>query len=209
MRDALKQDLLDGRGDVALDVTAIGNTVSAIKQSLNGSAALNVKDGALKGINLAHSLRNAKAMVTGGARETEQAAAAGEKTDFSELSASFLIREGVAHNDDLLVKSPFLRLTGAGDINIAEGRLNYLAKATAVATSTGQGGKELADIRGLTLPVRASGPFTRSIQPRVRLHSRTRKQHSKKKEDSDNSRRTQSQLRERRSRPGSAPATGE
>ena len=160
LRDALKQDLLDGRGNVALDVTATGNTVTAIKKTLNGTAALNLKDGALKGINLAQSLRNAKAMFTGGARDSEQAAAAGEKTDFSELSASFLIREGVAHNDDLLAKSPFLRLTGAGDINIADGSLNYLAKAAAVATSTGQGGKELADTRGLTLPVRASGPFT-------------------------------------------------
>jgi AsmA protein len=160
LRDALNQDLLDGRGNVALDVTATGNTVSAIKRTLNGSAALNLKDGALKGINLAQSLRNAKAMFTGGTRDSEQAAAAGEKTDFSELSASFIIREGVAHNDDLMVKSPFLRLTGAGDINIAEGSLNYLAKAAAVTTSTGQGGKELADTRGLTLPVRASGPFT-------------------------------------------------
>jgi AsmA protein len=59
-----------------------------------------------------------------------------------------------------MLKSPFLRLTGAGDINIAEGSLNYLAKAAAVTTSTGQGGKELSDTRGLTLPVRASGPFT-------------------------------------------------
>jgi AsmA protein len=160
LRDALNQDLLDGRGNVALDVTATGNTVSAIKKSLNGTAALSLKDGALKGINLAQSLRNAKAMFTGGTRDSEQAAAAGEKTDFSELSASFLIREGVAHNDDLLAKSPFLRLTGTGDINIAEGSLNYLAKAAAVATSTGQGGKDLAETGGLTLPVRASGPFT-------------------------------------------------
>ena len=98
-------------------------------------------------------------MFTGGARETEQAAAAGEKTDFSELSASFLIREGVAHNNDFLLKSPFLRLTGGGDINIAEGSLNYLAKAAVVATSAGQGGKELGDLKGLTVPVRASGPF--------------------------------------------------
>jgi AsmA protein len=160
LRDALNQDLLDGRGNVVLDVTTTGNTVSAIKKSLNGTAALSLKDGALKGINLAQSLRNAKAMFTGGTRNSEQAAAAGEKTDFSDLSASFLIREGVAHNDDLLAKSPFLRLTGAGEIDIAAGSLNYLAKAAAVATSTGQGGKDLADTSGLTLPVRASGPFT-------------------------------------------------
>jgi AsmA protein len=159
LRDALKQDLLEGRGDVALDVTAAGNTVNAIKKALNGSAALNLKDGAIKGINLAQSLRNAKAMFTGGTRDSEQAAAAGEKTDFSDLSASFVIRDGVAHNDDLLVRSPFLRLTGAGDINIAQGSLNYLAKAAVVATSSGQGGDELGDLKGLSVPVRVSGPF--------------------------------------------------
>ncbi len=159
LRDALKQDLLEGRGDVALNVTATGNTESAIKKSLNGSAALSLRDGAIKGINLAQSLRNAKAMISGGTRDSEQAAAAGEKTDFSDLSASFVIRDGVAHNDDLLVKSPFLRLTGAGDINIAQGNLNYLAKAAVVATSSGQGGKELGDLKGLSVPLRVSGPF--------------------------------------------------
>jgi AsmA protein len=186
LRDALNQDLLDGRGNVALDVIAAGNTMSAIKKSLNGTAALNLKDGALKGINLAQSLRNAKAMFTGGTRDSEQAAAAGEKTDFSELSASFLIREGVAHNDDLLMKSPFLRLTGAGDINVAEGSLNYLAKAAAVATSTGQGGKDLAETRGLTLPVRASGPYT-ALKYRLEFGSAfsdsARQQVEAKKED--------------------------
>ena len=79
LRDALKQDLLDGRGNVVLDVTATGKTVSAIKKSLSGSAALNLKDGALKGINLAQSLRNAKAMFSGGARDSEQPAAAAKR----------------------------------------------------------------------------------------------------------------------------------
>jgi len=159
LRDALQQDLLEGLGDVVLDLTATGNTVSAIKKSLNGTAALNLKDGAIKGINLARSLRNAKALLTGGKRETEHTATAGEQTDFAELTGSFVIRDGVAHNDDLLAKSPFLRLTGAGDIDIAQGSLNYLAKAAVVATSAGQGGKEMDDLKGLMVPVRASGPF--------------------------------------------------
>lgn len=159
LRDAASQDLLEGRGDVMLDLTTAGNTVSAFKKALNGKAALQLKDGALKGINLAQSLRNAKSMFTGGARESEQAAAGGEKTDFSEMSASFVVRNGVARNKDLLAKSPFLRLTGEGEINLVESRLDYLAKAAVVATSSGQEGKDLADLNGLTIPVRASGPF--------------------------------------------------
>lgn len=160
LRDAANQDLLEGRGDVMLDLTTAGNTVSAFKKALNGKAALKLQDGALKGINLAQSLRNARSMFTGGARESEQAAAGGEKTDFSEMSASFVIRNGVARNDDLLAKSPFLRLTGEGEINLVESSLNYLAKAAVVATSSGQEGKDLADLNGLTVPVRASGPFS-------------------------------------------------
>ena len=160
LRDAAGQDILEGRGNIALDVTTTGNLVSAMKKTLNGKASLELKDGALKGINLAQSLRSAKSMFTSGKRESEQGAASGEKTDFSELTASFDIKNGVAHNGDLSMKSPFLRLAGEGDINIPQSSLNYLAKASVVASSGGQGGKDIADIAGLTLPVRASGPFT-------------------------------------------------
>ncbi len=45
--------LLEGRGNVVLDLTTTGNLVSAMKKALNGSAKLELKDGAIKGINLA------------------------------------------------------------------------------------------------------------------------------------------------------------
>jgi AsmA protein len=57
------------------------------------------------------------------------------------------------------MKSPFLRLAGAGDIDIGAGHMNYLAKATLVSTSTGQGGKEADKVKGFTVPVRIAGPF--------------------------------------------------
>jgi AsmA protein len=160
LHDAIGQDLLEGRGNVALDLTTAGNLVSAMKKTLNGTARLELKDGAIKGINLAQSLRNAKALVTGGKHEAEQGAVVGEKTDFSELTASFEIKNGIAHNGDFLAKSPFLRLTGEGNINLPDSTLNYLIKAAVVASSAGQGSKEMADLEGLTIPLRAAGPFT-------------------------------------------------
>ena len=160
LKDAAGVDMLEGRGNIALDVTTTGNLVSAMKRTLNGKASLALKDGALKGINLAQSLRSVKSMFGAGKKEAEQGANAGEKTDFSELTASFDIKNGIAHNGDLSMKSPFLRLAGEGDINIPESSLNYLAKASVVASSGGQGGKDIADLAGLTLPVRATGPFT-------------------------------------------------
>lgn len=157
MKDVLAKDLLEGRGTVLLDVQARGQTLPEFKKTLAGSASLSLRDGALKGINLAQSLREVKARI--GQGQSTQAAQTAQKTDFSELAASFKIADGVARSDDLRMKSPFLRLSGAGQIDLAAGRLDYLARVSAVASGQGQGGKEAAELKGLTLAVRASGPF--------------------------------------------------
>lgn len=158
LADALGKDSIQGLGSMALDVVAQGATVTQLRQSLSGNARLRITDGALRGINLAQALRVAKARL-GGGQDTVQQARAEEKTDFSELNASFSIQEGVAHGSDLSAKSPFLRLGGAGDIDIGRGRMDYLARATVVASTTGQGGDGLDALRGVTVPVRVSGPF--------------------------------------------------
>ncbi|OGB31491.1 MAG: hypothetical protein A3F78_13190 [Burkholderiales bacterium RIFCSPLOWO2_12_FULL_61_40] len=158
MKDVMDKDLLEGRGNVALDLRSHGATVSAMKKALSGTAVLSLKDGAIKGINLAQTLRDVQNKL-GGKSDSTQQAKAGEKTDFSELSASFKVANGVAHNEDLAMKSPFIRLAGAGDIDIGAGQMNYLAKASVVGSSEGQGGKGLDQLKGLTVPVRLSGPF--------------------------------------------------
>lgn len=157
MKDLLDKDMLEGRGNITLDVNTRGETVSAFKKALGGDATLALKDGAIKGINLAQSLRDVKAKL--GQADTTQAANASQKTDFSELTASFKIANGVARNDDLSMKSPFIRLGGAGDVDVGAGQMNYLAKATVVASGEGQGGKDANQLKGLTVPVRLSGPF--------------------------------------------------
>lgn len=158
LRDAAQKDILEGRGDVVLDVTTQGNLVSAMKKAINGKARLALKDGAVKGIDLAGAVRAVKAKF--GAKDAEGSASRTEKTDFSELTASFDIRNGVAHNEDLSLKSPFIRVSGAGDVDIGADSLDYVVKTSIVATMAGQGGKELAELRGVTVPVRVSGPYT-------------------------------------------------
>ena len=66
---------------------------------------------------------------------------------------------GVARNNDLDMKSPLLRVAGEGEINIGGDSLNYLVKASIVGTSKGQGGREVEELRGVTVPVRVSGPL--------------------------------------------------
>ena len=148
LKDALNNDMLEGKGNVALDVQTGGNTVSAMKKALAGNARLSLKDGGLKGINLEDVIRKLR-------KQPSQSSS--QRTDLSELTASFVIKNGVAHNDDLSAKAPLLRLSGAGDVNIGANAIDYLAKVTVVASSTGQGGKDVADLNGKTLPVKIDG----------------------------------------------------
>lgn len=159
LKDLADTDMLEGKGDVTLDVTTQGNTVTALKKALGGTAALKLADGAVKGIDLAGSIRDARARLGALRGEHDQADDKARKTDFSELTATFKIAKGVARNNDLSLKSPLLRVGGEGEIDIGEGRLNYLVKASIVDTSRGQGGKAVEDLRGVTIPVRVAGPI--------------------------------------------------
>jgi AsmA protein len=158
LRDAASKDLLEGKGDVVVDVQSAGTTVTQLKQGLAGTTRLALKDGAIKGIDIAGTIRTAKAAL-GSKSAIEQQAQGGARTDFSDLTATFAIKNGVAHNDDLKARSPLLRLAGQGDIDIGRGTIDYTAKASVVATATGQGGKDLAQLSGVTVPVRATGPL--------------------------------------------------
>ena len=161
LRDFAHQDRLEGKGDIALDVNTAGASVNAMKRALAGTANVSLRDGAVKGVNLGEILRKTRTALGGSqsAAQGESVGDKGQRTDFTELTASFVIKNGVAHNEDLDAKAPLFRLGGAGDINIGTSSLNYLAKASVVGTSKGQGGAERDRLAGLTVPVRLSGGF--------------------------------------------------
>ncbi len=159
LKDLANKDSLEGKGTVNVDVTTQGATVSALKRGLNGGASMNLRDGAVKGIDIAGTIRNARAALgTLKGQQTKQSDKT-QKTDFSELTGTFAIAGGVAHNKDLSLKSPLLRVGGEGDINIGADTVNYLVKASLVATSKGQEGRDAADLKGVTVPVRVQGPL--------------------------------------------------
>ena len=113
--------------------------------------AFNLADGAIRGINLTKLVRGAQNLGQGGGVQTLRPGK-DDKTEFNELKASFKVSNGVAHNDDLLVKSQSLRVTGNGDVNIGNDSINYMARATLAESVDGKGGS-------ITVPVRLSGPF--------------------------------------------------
>ncbi|MCD6681044.1 MAG: AsmA family protein [Burkholderiaceae bacterium] len=177
LRDFTQREILEGRGNLSIDVTGTGKTVPALERSLGGSARIALRDGAILGIDLnevVQKVESAIAAVRGGAGQAvESRTGGGGKTGFSSLDASFAIRNGVAHNDDLDLRSPLLRVGGNGSIDIPDQTIDYLVKVSLVDTLAGQGGAARSALRGVTIPVRVSGPLA-SLSYRVELESLAR-----------------------------------
>jgi len=156
LKDLIDKDRITGKATVSAQLSAQGNSTDAWLQSLTGRTAFNFANGAVKGVNIAKLVREARAKLN---NEPVPPDSGPNQTDFSELRGTGTLTNGVLHNEDLAAKSPLLRVTGQGDIDLVRESMDYLVKVSVVNTLTGEGGKEMSDLRGLTIPVKISGPF--------------------------------------------------
>lgn len=147
-------DRLEGRGRLTAELESSGATLQALRSQLAGRAAVQLRDGAIRGIDLAQRLREARALLMR-RQDTVQRASPDEKTPYSELGATFRIADGVAHSNDVLARSPLLRAAGTAAIDVGRGRVDAALRATIVDTAPA----ELAALRGLTVPLRLAGPY--------------------------------------------------
>lgn len=153
LKDLSGKDRLSGKGSVDIDLHGSGKTVGQIKKGLDGELSLSLENGAFKGVNVGDNLRRARAMLRG-----EQYTSSGAlQTDFAAMTFKAQVVDGILKSDHLDGRSPALRLAGHGQIDLKTETLDYTLEPTVVETSTGQGGRDLEDLRGLTIPVRLTG----------------------------------------------------
>ena len=149
LADAAGFDRIEGTGAFDIQVTGRGKSERALVSSLSGKGAVTFLNGAIKGINLAEMVRNVgSAFTTGGGTQ---------KTDFAELGGTFTITNGIVTNKDLALKSPLLRVEGAGTVELPPRTVHYRVTPKAVASLEGQGGK--SDLGGVAVPVIVEGPW--------------------------------------------------
>ncbi len=147
-------DLLEGKGDLEVEAQGSGLSEQALRSRMQGKVNLKLSDGALHGINLAEMIREARATLTGkGADQVKEV----RKTDFSALTASFQIADGVARSDDIQLFAPALRVKGQGQTALVPETLDFLFLTSVVESSKGQGGKTVDELKDITIPVRIGG----------------------------------------------------
>ncbi len=132
---------LVGTGDMRVKFLGSGASVDAIMRSMSGSGSLALSNGEILGLDIGGMLRTLDTSYVG----------EGQKTIFDSLAGSFTMAGGVLHNEDLVLKSPYITARGVGDVGLGARNLEYRIKATALADDTGAG--------GLTAPLLIKGSW--------------------------------------------------
>jgi len=168
LKDAQDTDRLSGTLNADAAITARGASQKQIVSATNGQGMIKFSDGAIKGIDLAGVARQLGEAGKGAGTFDPSRMMAGfknlfggggqsEKTDFSEFGGTFTIVNGILTNKDMALKSPFVRVNGAGTVSLPPKTMDYKINIAAVATAQGQGGQ---DSGGAGIPVNCKGPWT-------------------------------------------------
>jgi AsmA protein len=152
LKDAANMDWLAGTAKISLVVTGQGQNQRQIVETLTGKTDILVTNGAIVGWNIPGMIRGLSQGKLSGLNRTPS-----EKTDFSEMSSSWTITNGIAQNQDLRLQSPLLRVTGAGSVMLPSRQVDYMVRPVLVASLEGQGAASKA--QGLEIPVRIHGSW--------------------------------------------------
>ncbi len=165
MKSALKTTRISGRGDANVVVTGVGNTDADILRSLAGKIDVNVKGGAVNGIDLWYELRRARALVK---REAIPARSGPERTPFNTFSGSGNLIRGVVHNDDLSIETDYLRAHGKGTLDLGTKVIDYSIVASVYNLPPEGAGSEMKDLKAADIPFLITGSLA-SMQVRPDL----------------------------------------
>ncbi|WP_028022766.1 AsmA family protein [Enterovibrio calviensis] len=156
LMDAANQDILSGRGSIDVNVNGVGLSEKRLRTGMTGTVAINFADGSIDGINIPEMIREAKATLKGQRAEYVEEA---RQTDFSALTATFNLGKGIASTRNMKMEAPALRIRSEGQTNLVSEDLDFDVFVSVVGTSKGQGGKDIDELKDVTIPVAIGGTW--------------------------------------------------
>ena len=114
---------LQGEVNASVNVTTHGQYANVLTRNLNGEMSFNVDKGAFLGTNFDHLLCQAIASVR--KKTLLKTDDWGTTTEFTDLSVTMDIKNGVATSDNLIAALANMNLKGDGDINLVDRKLDY------------------------------------------------------------------------------------
>ncbi|MCC2645844.1 MAG: AsmA family protein [Burkholderiales bacterium] len=139
-----------GNATYEFKVSSNGNTQRSIVRNMNGTASVKMNDVALEGIDIFSMVNNVVSAFEVGR--------ANNKTMLKLVSGDFDIKQGVMSNDNTVLNSDVMNLTGSGEINLNDLGLNYKLSPRYA--------NETEDKKNMTIPLVITGTM---LEPVFRL----------------------------------------
>ncbi|RTZ14112.1 AsmA family protein [Vibrio aquaticus] len=158
LKDVAANDMLEGTGNISVDVKGKSLTSTGIQKNLVGTIAINFEDGAVHGINVAQLIRENYAKIKGEKYDDKEGV---QKTDFSAMKATLKLNKGNVSTNDLTMQSPLLRIRGNGSANYINQTVDFTVSTSIVGTLEGQGGKNIDELKDVTIPINVSGSWAK------------------------------------------------
>jgi AsmA protein len=118
LRDAAGFDRLSATGAFDIAVTGRGHSQRELVGALNGRGDFRFTNGVIKGFDLGAMVRNVESAFGAG----------GGQTEFSQLTGTFTITNGILKNNDMDLQAPVIHATGAGTADLPRRTVDYRVK---------------------------------------------------------------------------------
>ena len=145
-----------------------GRSLSVIRQDLDGTMSIELADGALEGTDVWYSLRAARAMFR---QEPAPKPTLPARTEFTSVTATGFVTDGVFTNNDFLAELPFLQLNGKGLVDLNTSEVDYSLEVRVLDRPefmAGATAEELADFTETVVPLKITGPLSSpSVRPDI------------------------------------------
>lgn len=164
IQDLFKIRQLSGTANMHIATRGLGPTVSEVRHTLQGRMNFSFKNGAIEGMNVWDAVERAYEL----AKQLPAPPAAPARTEFADMHGSATIKNGVLDNRDFAASLPFMNLSGAGKLDLAELTLDYNLKAHITGTPKLGGRTDLDGLSGSTIPLHITGTLSNlSVRPEV------------------------------------------
>ncbi len=151
------KELMTGVINANINLTSQGNSMAAIKQSMNGTANFDVTDGVLKDIDLEKQVCDGIAKIR---QESLQEKEWGGETPFETLAANFTINNGIIDTQSLVTKTKSIDVDGKGVIDLPQSALDYQLNVTIIGDAEDHACSVNEKYQDVPLPIRCRGKFS-------------------------------------------------
>ncbi|MGH1462546.1 MAG: AsmA family protein [Neptuniibacter sp.] len=122
LKAAAQVDKLTGALNSTSNLTLRGNSVHDFVNSVTGTANVNMKDGEVHGIDMAHTVCQGMNSIKSMGVDTQEV---DRSTPFANMGASAKITNGVVKNNDLKAALDAMVLSGKGSVDLPQQLLDY------------------------------------------------------------------------------------